>query len=183
MPSVPAGALLTPRAGSARATRIGPGGLPHRPAAQAPNFAVPTPRGTGCRILAPAPVPPGVAWPRTAASGVNDPIVAQSRTSVRSELQTLQTYAAQLRSAVYDKQAQLTEAVNRNKGLVEGDQIIAQSCAGVQEELHRLRSYAATLSTVVEDKQVVSELGKMSDFAKELEGLLPQRPLQSALSS
>jgi hypothetical protein len=106
------------------------------------------------------------------------PVVAQSSSAgaasgVRSELQRLKGYAAQLQSTVGDKQAQLAEAVTRHKDLVEGDQIIAESCAGVHEELHRIRSYAATLSTVVEDRQVVTELAKMSDFAKELENFLP----------
>jgi hypothetical protein len=77
----------------------------------------------------------------------------------------------------------LAEAVSRHKDLVEEDHIIAQSCAGVQEELLRIRSYAATLSTVVEDKQVVTELTKMSDFAKELENFLPRKPVQAALAA
>jgi hypothetical protein len=128
------------------------------------------------------PVPVGVAWPRNTAPVSNDPVVAQSCSGARSELQRLKGYAAQLQSAVGDTQAQLAEAVNRNKDLVEGDQIIAQSCAGVQEELLRIRSYAATLSTVVEDEKVVSELTKMSDFAKELENFLPHKP-QPALAS
>jgi hypothetical protein len=124
-----------------------------------------------------------VATPRNGAAVAKDALVAQSCFGVKSEMQLLRGYAAKLETAVGDTQAQLVEAVTRNKDLVEGDQIIAQSCAGVQEELHRIRSYAATLSTVVEDRQVVTELAKMSDFAKELETFLPQRPLQPALSS
>lgn len=206
IPSVPAGALMTPRRTRSLvpppdqrtppgrssldpAARLGPGGLPHRPASHAPHglaVAVPMPGHAVYppgRVLAPAPVPLGVARPRDTAAVATDTAVAQNCTAVRSELQLLKGYAAQLESTVGDTQAQLVEAVSRNKELVQGDQIIAQSCAGVQEELHRIRSYAATLSTVVEDKQVVSELTRMSDFAKELENFLPQRPLQPGLAS
>jgi hypothetical protein len=176
MPSVPAGAQLTPR-------RAAPAQALH---GRALDYARPMPGVAArqpSRVAAPAAAALAVATPRNGAAVAKDALVAQSCFGVKSEMQLLRGYAAKLETAVGDTQAQLVEAVTRNKDLVEGDQIIAQSCAGVQEELHRIRSYAATLSTVVEDRQVVTELAKMSDFAKELETFLPQRPLQPALSS